>query len=346
MDQNGIEVAEVSNALVSTTSAVAFATRNETLELDNFYATDKNHEDPSVDGASLILSSDITVRYVAKKERLDNIGYTDVKAKVVLGNKSTIITPEIITVDGIECYSFKYYNVFAKQMNDKMYVTVDVLVYSVATYAYNKISNDKTQKTLRTLLVDMLNYGAAAQIYSSYNTENLVNSNLTTAQKAYGTQTLRELENHMSLPSLGESDGEDTAVETWDVKWSLGSLVLENNIVLRLYFSLNSNDTIIVKITDEYGNLNKTINNSEIKLKEISGQYYYYFDFDDMRASELSEPFCFTAYNQYDQAVSGTLIYSVESYAYSKQNGSNVNLANLVKTMMMYGDAVVAYVNN
>ena len=355
MDQNGIEVAEVSNALVSTTSAVAFATRNETLELDNFYATDKNHEDPSVDGASLILSSDITVRYLAKKERLDNIGYTDVKAKVVLGNTSTIITPEIITVGGIECYSFKYYNVFPKQMNDKMYVTVygklndkvyasDVFVYSAATYAYNKISNDTTQETLKTLLVDMLNYGAAAQIFSSYNTENLVNANLTTAQKAYGTQTLRELENHKLVPSLGESDGEDTAVETWDVEWSANSLILENNIVLRLYFSLTSNDTIIVKITDEYGNLKKTINNSDINLKEISGQNYYYFDFDDMRASELSVPFCFTAYNQYDQAVSGTYIYSVESYAYSKQNDSNVNLANLVKAMMMYGDAVANYI--
>ena len=355
MDQNGIEVAEVSNALVSTTSAVAFATRNETLELDNFYATDKNHEDPSVDGASLILSSDITVRYLAKKERLDNIGYTDVKAKVVLGNTSTIITPEIITVGGIECYSFKYYNVFPKQMNDKMYVTVygklndkvyasDVFVYSAATYAYNKISNDTTQETLKTLLVDMLNYGAAAQIFSSYNTENLVNANLTTAQKAYGTQTLRELENHKLVPSLGESDGEDTAVETWDVEWSANSLILENNIVLRLYFSLTSNDTIIVKITDEYGNLKKTINTSDINFKEISGQNSYYFAFDDMRASELSVPFCFTAYNQYDQAVSGTYIYSVESYAYSKQNDSNVNLANLVKAMMMYGDAVANYI--
>lgn len=59
------------------------------------------------------------------------------------------------------------------------------LEYSVKQYAYNKLKADTTDDKFKTMLVDMLNYGAAAQEYWGYNPKNLVNAELTDEQKAY-----------------------------------------------------------------------------------------------------------------------------------------------------------------
>lgn len=63
--------------------------------------------------------------------------------------------------------------------------TGNSLEYSVKQYAYNKLKADTTDDKFKTMLVDMLNYGAAAQEYWGYNPKNLVNAELTDEQKAY-----------------------------------------------------------------------------------------------------------------------------------------------------------------
>lgn len=66
---------------------------------------------------------------------------------------------------------------------------------SVKEYAYtllNRYSSDEYSK-LRTLLVDLLNYGAMAQKYVGYKTDNLVNSELTAVQKAGAAMGQRSL---------------------------------------------------------------------------------------------------------------------------------------------------------
>lgn len=66
---------------------------------------------------------------------------------------------------------------------------------SVKEYAYtllDRYSSDEYSK-LRTLLVDLLNYGAMAQKYVGYKTDNLVNSELTAVQKSWGSNGERNL---------------------------------------------------------------------------------------------------------------------------------------------------------
>ncbi len=87
--------------------------------------------------------------------------------------------------------SFKH-GVAAKQMIDMVYAqayvrTADgyaysqLVPYSVQTYAANKLglnpnATPTTDEKLKTLLRDMLDYGASAQIYFGYKTDNLANA--------------------------------------------------------------------------------------------------------------------------------------------------------------------------
>ena len=61
-------------------------------------------------------------------------------------------------------------------------------------------------------------------------------------------------------------------------------------------------------------------------------------------AGQMSDILYITVYNG-DVPVSSTVSYSIESYAYSKQNDSSPQLANLVKAMMKYGKSAYIYDN-
>ena len=86
--------------------------------------------------------------------------------------------------------------------------------------------------------VDLLNYGAAAQVKFGYDTENLVNSGLTEAQKT------------LAIPTVTDS--------SVDCDATVGaSLLLENDITMRLYFNatmVTSDMSADVSYTDHYGN--------------------------------------------------------------------------------------------
>ena len=103
-----------------------------------------------------------------------------------------------------------YSKIAAKEMGDD----VTIVVYngqgqqlsipktdSIKAYAYRgltALANANTGKNsiLRTLLDDMLNYGAAAQVQFGYDTTNLVNADMIDAQRAWATQTDVTLSNN------------------------------------------------------------------------------------------------------------------------------------------------------
>ena len=74
-----------------------------------------------------------------------------------------------------------YFAVYAR-LTDGSYYYSRLVPYSPETYAYAQLSSGSAE--MKPLVVAMLNYGAAAQTYFSYNTDKLVNRNLTDAQKA------------------------------------------------------------------------------------------------------------------------------------------------------------------
>ena len=180
---------------------------------------------------------------------------------------------------------------------------------------------------LCTLLVDLLNYGAASQLYVNYNTENLVNAALTETQKSWATATDRELTSVL--------DQEYATVPNPTVTWKGANLVLKEAVVMRFKVEAESVEGLHVKIVNGKETVITT-------FEETDGGYYVYYD--KLHAAQMSEPVYVTVYDG-DTAVSNTVRYSIESYAASKQNDENTQLADLVKAMMKYGDATKAYVN-
>ena len=74
----------------------------------------------------------------------------------------------------------------------------------------------------------------------------------------------------------------------------------------------------------------------------ISGSDYYIY-FDGLKADQMSDVVYVTVYEG-NTAVSNTITYSIESYAYS-MSGQNEKLDNILEAMMKYGNSAAAYVN-
>ena len=194
-----------------------------------------------LDGAKLSVSNDITISFILKKAPFVSAGYTSPYLKVKTGEKSVNIQGEETAIEGIECYVFSFKNIAPHMMNDKIYTTVmatkgediyygETKEYSVASYMYSQLSNTN-DAYLKTLLVDMLNYGAAAQVYQNHNKENLVNSRLTAEQINYGTKELRALTTVKDVTAVGTNDA---------AKWKGMGLHIANKVNIVGYFSIES----------------------------------------------------------------------------------------------------------
>jgi hypothetical protein len=198
----------------------------------------------------------------------------------------------------------------------------------VAQYCYDKLA-ESTDAKLNTLLVDLLNYGAAAQVYSSYNNGSLCNANLTDEQKAYGTQ---------EAPSVSSVlNTKYATIENAAAKWKGATLQLGNAINLRVRFAAESIEGLTVKF--EIGGEAYYVSQFQ---EDAANPGTYVATFDQIKGRQLREDIFATVY-QGETAISNTVRYSVESYAAAKWNDSNAKLAALVQAMMKYGDAAVAY---
>lgn len=70
-------------------------------------------------------------------------------------------------------------------LSDGTYVYSDVSVYSPVTYAQRILAKESSSASMKELVVALMNYGAAAQVYFNYKTDNLMNNWLTDEQKDY-----------------------------------------------------------------------------------------------------------------------------------------------------------------
>ena len=112
---------------------------------------------------------------------------------------------EVLEYNGtVVGYNVTYTGIVASQMGDNFSATLyavnaDGVTYyglaetsSIKNYLLEKINDKASSAEIKTLAVDMLNYGAAAQLHFGYNTKNLVNADMSEEMLALGTQTLPE----------------------------------------------------------------------------------------------------------------------------------------------------------
>ena len=164
-----------------------------------------------------------------------------------------------------------------------------------------------------------------------YNTDNLVDAKLTPEQLAWGTS---------GDPVLTSAfDKEFEKAQNPLVTWTAASLNLYDSVSMRFKFTTEEAvEGLTLKIKGESGG-EWSISPEEFELKD--GVYSVLFS--GLNAGQMSEKVYLTIYKG-DTAVSDTVCYSIESYAYAKQNSDIAHLADLVKAMMNYGNAAAAYV--
>lgn len=290
--------------------------------------------------ASLTLQDNLCINFKVNETLFTEVGYENPYVVFELnGEEYTVSDYEVVSGK----YVFDFSDISPANMNDTvkatLYATFDGVEYasetreySVATYCYNMLSKYNTDDyaELRTLLVDLLNYGAQTQIYTNHNINTLVNANLTAEQAAWGTSEAPVYETVQNLAYK--------TIDNPTVSWKGGGLNLEDSVTMRFKISAESIENLTVKAENEESIW--TIPAEEFEA--TAGDYYVFFD--GLDASQMSEPVYLTVYDG-DTPVSNTICYSVESYAYSKQSSTDTNLVNLLEAMMKYGNSASAYVN-
>jgi hypothetical protein len=243
------------------------------------------------------------------------------------------------SVDG-EKAVFKFCNIAPHRMGETitatLYATKDGVLYtsepttySVKQYCYNQLAKESSSQALRTLLVDLLNYGALSQQYvdNSIAADKLVNYDLTADQKAWASTGELTLQNITAQKTL----------ENATVTWETAGLYLEKSVEILLKFQADSIEGLSVKF--ESGG--KTYEVTDFTPSGDENCYNVYLT--RLNAGQMRQEVTATVYKD-GAPVSNTLTYSIESYAAKKQvNTDTPYLAELVKAMMRYGDSAAAY---
>lgn len=142
-------------------------------------------------GKNVAFAADYTMVFAVSKanyEAYDEV-YLEVQKKLYDGEvefeSATLTETEIL--NGM--YAFRYKNFAAREIASEVKATVyakdadgnvyygPTLTYSMREYAQNQITKSKNEY-FKTMMVDFLNYGAAAQNYFGYNTGDLANKNI------------------------------------------------------------------------------------------------------------------------------------------------------------------------
>jgi predicted SnoaL-like aldol condensation-catalyzing enzyme len=255
-------------------------------------------------GANMTLGNELSMNFFISKSVIDETKdyYVQVTKTYADGREDVtryFAKDEWLTLGSN--YYVEFDGIAAKEMNDAIYVQVFYADHTPVSTLWNdsvvnyvaRILEDHDDKT-KTMLVDMLNYGAAAQLHFGYDTDNLANSRLTDAQKAYATE------------SVVMNDYREKGDNYYGSNLELG-----NEIVLGLYFK-NVDETMYAMITytDHYGKAQSVRVEGSDFLK--SGALYR-IPVKSLVIADARKNVTCTVYAA-DGTVVGSCVDSVESY--------------------------------
>ncbi len=316
------------------------------------YKTESRYE-VRLSSASVVFESSLTINFLAKAADLEGYDTLFVVFEREYADGTKVTTTEWdYTVNG-SYLVFPYTNIAAKEMGDAINATLyavkdgvkysyNTVQYSILRYATNLLGKASTNAKFKTVLVDMLNYGSAAQKYFSYNEDALVNSGLTNEQKAYASWDGGDME-------LTTVKGYDR-LEKEEAKFNSVSLIFEDAVTVKYILDLSgytgnmSELNLVIKYEDSLGNDCQKVFGFDDFVKNGN---FYTVSFSDIPTKDMSIELEATIYSNYGSSasvqLSGTTTYSIESYAHSKANSSDKDLAYLVKAMMAFGNSTNAY---
>lgn len=291
-----------------------------------------------VSSVSVSLESNITMNYKVLKK--DAAGFEKLYIEFIRNGKTVIVSDY---TEQNEYLVFSYKDIAPQAMKD----TVTAVLYgernnityssepfdfSVSEYAYGMLERcgGSPYEKLRTLLVDLLNYGSAAQNYQNYKTDDLINSELTDEQKSWVSDQNPTFKNVLN--------SEYETVENPPVVWNSVGLTLNHSVAVRYTFSAESIENLQLLV--KCGSMQRSYSKEDIA---DNGDSTYTFVFNDLYANKMQDDILVTAFIG-DDAVSNTMCYSVESYAQQvQQDMPDTALNKLTDAMIRYGISASDY---
>ena len=297
---------------------------------------------------AISVGAEMQVVYTVREDQVKDFEsfYIEVVKDVADGENITTVyslangnLEEKLTPNGeLAGYSATYTGIMANEMGDNFTATLycvaedgtihygESVTSSMKSYLMEKLDDSTATPELKALAVDMLNYGAAAQVNFDYDVENLVNADLTEAQKALGTN---------GVPSATDS----SAVAGEGAKIT-ANVSLQNKVLLYVnctYARTEESDLEFVVKTAN-GDVLERFAPSVETARICQGVY------GNVGARQMREPITIELYDN-GVLVSQTLTWSIESYVAQTRtnNASSASLIATVNAMLIYGDSAAAY---
>ncbi len=346
VDQNGVIYSDAYTVKGNTEFTAVY----KTVKLTDSYDSDTVR----FDSATVVFESSMAINFRTIYEDLKD--YEKVYAVFVKhsadGSEQSVIISDY-TING-NYMVFCYDGIVAKEIGDEITANVyaidgdtrycsSSIEYGVRTYAERMIARTSTTNAFRKSLIAMLDYGAAAQVYFGYNTDDLANSSITPSMRPSGMFDGGNIE--LTSVTNYEKNGSESATFASATLLFVQNVTINYQIDLSRYTKDKNNLSVVLKYIDCNGT-------EEIYVRDFADMKqngsYYLADFDCIAVKDMGQTITTEIYeNYYDPDnrinVSGVLTYSIESYAASKQNSTTPGLAELVKYMMAFSRETKAY---
>ncbi len=297
-------------------------------------------------GHTLNLASDISVSFAIGKSFLSGFDmdtvYVLAELEIYEGNIETgVKTVKILPEEKNGYYYFTLTGLTAVNMNDRirsvLYGTKDDQVYyspvddySIGDYAYAQMKKATSSATLKTLCADLLRYGAKAQIFKNYRTDNLADAHMTGEQKTFLSDMDSVVFNNTNTV-VGDP-------ENAPIKWEGKALDLASKVTVKFIFSMGSYTGDIADLTLKVSY--EGVNGQEKTLTLSNGELYnskynfYAFTLDSLLAAELRSVLSVQIYAG-ETPVSCNLLYTADTYG----NNKTGTLGDLCKALFAYSDS-------
>ena len=207
--------------------------------------------------------------------------------------------------------------------------------YSVRQYCLNMLNRiesktiegytDAQYSMLKTLIADLLQYGAAAQTFNNYDTEHLVNQGIT-GMSSYSAPS----ESYSDIPFTTSTAKDGTRLISVTME-------LSNVIRLRYTFAAANVSAVTVKIDGKSYNSSDFI---DTKTTDKNGIPVYMLYSEPIYAIQIEDVLDVALYVNDTQVQ--TLSYGVLNYVYRKQNDQNTALVSLIKSIRNYGRSTIS----
>ncbi len=255
----------------------------------------------------------------------------------------------MVGTDGIAAKNMgdtMYFKIYAK-LTDGSYAYSSLFHFSAVDYVKSVLASGAYADGLKQTCVALMNYGADAQIYFGYNTENLMNSFLTEDQLAmvggYDSSMVSALvkADSSKIGSFAAVSGGFSAVEP--------ALVLEGAFAINCYYTPAHavDDSVVLYYWDEAAYNGADVLTAEnatgiLNAEEVDGKYLA--TVSGIAAKELDDTIYIAAIYESNGTTycTGVLAVSVNALGLC-QMGITDSLTDLCRSMIVYGDYAKAY---